>query len=77
MTAAQLASSTWAVNCSLLVVCGNLPENVEPVLVNFLLSGGRLFCLCSAFLHSLLPTFRTAEVSCKISSFACAFMYFS
>lgn len=52
----------WAVNCSLLVICGNVPENVEPKLISYLLQGGKLLCLCSTFLHTLLPTFRTAEV---------------
>lgn len=62
VTGNQLASSTWAVNCSLLVICGNVPEQVEPKLISYLLQGGKLLCLCSTFLHTLLPTFRTAEV---------------
>ncbi|KAL0275858.1 UNVERIFIED_CONTAM: hypothetical protein PYX00_003583 [Menopon gallinae] len=62
VTSNQLASSVWTVNCSLLVICGNVPENVERSLISYLLRGGKLLCLCSTFLHTLLPTFRTAEV---------------
>ncbi|KAK6641797.1 hypothetical protein RUM44_013514 [Polyplax serrata] len=62
ITETQLLSGVWAANCLLLVICGNVSQRVEPILTTYLIQGGKLLCLCSSFLHSLLPTFRTAEI---------------
>ncbi|XP_068082947.1 biotin--protein ligase [Anabrus simplex] len=62
VTKAQLLSSPWADNTILLVVNGCVPDDVAPLFMSYLLGGGRMLCLCSDFLHLVLPTFRTAEV---------------
>lgn len=43
-------------------MCGNVPSNTESQLMDYLLNGGKLLCLCSDLLHSILKTFTTAEV---------------
>nr|CAD7202941.1 unnamed protein product [Timema douglasi] len=57
-----LLSSPWSDHAQLLVVCGTVPDVLAPVFMSYLLSGGHMLCLCSDFLHLVLPTFRTAEV---------------
>jgi biotin--protein ligase len=57
-----LLSSPWSDNTILLVVCGTVSEVLAPTFMSYLLNGGRILCLCSDFLHLVLPTFRTAEV---------------
>jgi biotin--protein ligase len=57
-----LLSSPWSDNTVLLVVCGTVADVLAPAFMSYLLNGGRILCLCSDFLHLILPTFRTAEV---------------
>ncbi|KAJ9584247.1 hypothetical protein L9F63_021409 [Diploptera punctata] len=57
-----LLSSPWSDNTVLLVMCGNVAESLAARFLHYLLQGGRVLCLCSDFLHMVLPTFRTAEV---------------
>lgn len=57
-----LLSSPWSDNTILLVVCGTVADILAPAFMSYLLNGGRILCLCSDFLHLVLPTFRTAEV---------------
>ncbi|XP_023706545.1 uncharacterized protein LOC111863940 isoform X3 [Cryptotermes secundus] len=57
-----LLSSPWSDNTILLVVCGTVADILAPTFMSYLLNGGRILCLCSDFLHLVLPTFRTAEV---------------
>ncbi|XP_021926967.1 biotin--protein ligase isoform X2 [Zootermopsis nevadensis] len=57
-----LLSSPWSDNTVLLVVCGTVADVLAPTFVNYLLNGGHILCMCSDFLHLILPTFRTAEV---------------
>ncbi|CAH1110239.1 unnamed protein product [Psylliodes chrysocephalus] len=52
----------WNDSTVLVVVCGNVPPNLTFHLLQFLLTGGQLLCLCSDFLYSVLHTFTTAEV---------------
>lgn len=49
-------------NCTLAVICGNVPPNLTTQLLRFLLTGGQMLCLCSDLLNSVLHTFTTAEV---------------
>ncbi|KAF5284152.1 hypothetical protein FQR65_LT00152 [Abscondita terminalis] len=54
--------SLWMNSTSLIVVCGNVPPNVSAYFLQYLVSGGKLLCLCSDFLYSVLNIFSTAEV---------------
>ncbi|CAG9853591.1 unnamed protein product [Phyllotreta striolata] len=54
--------SMWNDSTVLVVVCGNVPPNLTSNLLQYLLTGGQLLCLCSDFLYSVLHTFTTAEV---------------
>lgn len=49
-------------NCTLAVVCGNVPPSLTNQLLRYLLTGGQMLCLCSDLLNSVLHTFATAEV---------------
>ncbi|CAH1132028.1 unnamed protein product [Ceutorhynchus assimilis] len=53
---------TWRESTALVVVCGNMDPKLTTNLLNYLLSGGQLLCLCSDLLYSVLHTFTTAEV---------------
>nr|XP_023018683.1 uncharacterized protein LOC111507580 isoform X1 [Leptinotarsa decemlineata] len=52
----------WNSSTVLVVICGSVPPNLTFHLLQFLLCGGQLLCLCSDFLYSVLHTFTTAEV---------------
>lgn len=56
--------SPWTSQATMVVVYGAVPDDLYPLLENYLLiEGGRILCLCSDFLGTLLPTtFSTAEV---------------
>ncbi|XP_072379075.1 biotin--protein ligase isoform X1 [Diabrotica undecimpunctata] len=54
--------SMWNDSTALVVVCGNVPPNLTSQLLQYLLDGGQLLCLCSDFLYCVLHTFTTAEV---------------
>lgn len=55
--------TVWNGSTVLVVVCGTVPPNLTFYLLQYLLSGGQLLCLCSDLLYSVLHTFTTAEVS--------------
>lgn len=52
----------WDNSTTLVVVCGSVTEDIVKELLQYLVSGGQLLCLCSDLLHSVLKTFTTAEV---------------
>lgn len=52
----------WSDCTQLVVVCGNVPPNLTNQLLQYLVTGGQLLCLCSDLLYSVLNTFTTAEV---------------
>ncbi|VEN62867.1 unnamed protein product [Callosobruchus maculatus] len=52
----------WDQSTVLVVVCGTVPPNLTFNLLQYLLQGGQLLCLCSDLLYSVLHTFTTAEV---------------
>lgn len=52
----------WDTSTSLVTVCGNVEPDLTPHLLEYLLSGGQLLCLCSDLLYSVLQTYSTAEV---------------
>lgn len=54
--------NAWSDCTKLVVVCGNVPPNLTNQLLQFLVNGGHLLCLCSDLLYSVLNTFTTAEV---------------
>ncbi|XP_026281762.1 biotin--protein ligase [Frankliniella occidentalis] len=62
MTRQSLSSNPWMQGTRLLVICGSVPDSLAPMFLSYVLNGGRILCLCSDFLHLVLPTFRTAEV---------------
>ena len=62
MSRQSLLSNPWMQGTRLLVVCGSVPDSLAPLFLSYMLGGGRILCLCSDFLHLVLPTFRTAEV---------------
>ncbi|KAK3920863.1 Biotin--protein ligase [Frankliniella fusca] len=62
MTQQSLSSNPWMQGTRLLVICGSVPDSLAPIFLSYVLKGGRILCLCSDFLHLVLPTFRTAEV---------------
>lgn len=67
-----MLQSPWTTQATMVVICGAIPDELYPLLEHYLLiEGGRILCLCSDFLGSLLPTaFSTAEVcSDEIVSF--------
>ncbi|XP_065202464.1 biotin--protein ligase [Planococcus citri] len=59
----DMLKSLWIEQAYLVVLCGNVPLSLKPLLLKYLLNnGGRLLCLCSDLLGVFLPTFKTAEV---------------
>lgn len=58
-----MLKSSWIEQAHLVVLCGNVPLSLKPLLLKYLLNnGGRMLCLCSDLLGVFLPTFKTAEV---------------
>ncbi|KAF2904465.1 hypothetical protein ILUMI_01705 [Ignelater luminosus] len=55
-------SQLWNDSTALIVVCGNVPVNLTSQLLQYLVTGGQLLCLCSDLLYSVLHIFSTAEV---------------
>ncbi|RXG57668.1 Biotin--protein ligase [Armadillidium vulgare] len=49
--------SPWKLNTKLLVVCGDVATHVSTVFIRFLLSGGKVFSVCSDFLNVAVPLF--------------------
>ncbi|XP_049844585.1 biotin--protein ligase isoform X6 [Schistocerca gregaria] len=62
-TQEQLLIQPWMDNTRLLVVSGNVSHELGSRVINYLLQGGKVLCLCSDLLHLMLPMFRTAEPS--------------
>ncbi|XP_053994317.1 biotin--protein ligase isoform X3 [Hylaeus volcanicus] len=52
----------WIENAALVVVCGNVGNEIGNQIFEYILRGGKLLALCSDVLHILLPSFKTAEV---------------
>ncbi|XP_057341887.1 biotin--protein ligase [Microplitis mediator] len=52
----------WRDQANLVVVCGNVDCEIASQLVDYIVEGGKLLALCSDALHTLLPSFKTAEV---------------
>jgi len=59
-----MLNSPWTSQATMVVVYGAVPDELYPLLEQYLLTeGGRILCMCSDFLGTLLPTaFSTAEV---------------
>lgn len=63
LTLSEMLHSPWIQQAVLVVLCGNVPLTLKPLLLKYLLNyGGQLLCLCSDLLGVVLPTFKTAEV---------------
>lgn len=59
----QAYSRIWMDNTTLLVVCGSVNgSGVGSIFLDFFFKGGKVLCLCSDLLGSVLPTYHTAEV---------------
>lgn len=59
----QACSRIWLDNTTLLVVCGSINgSDVGSIFLEFFFKGGKVLCLCSDLLGSVLPTYHTAEV---------------
>lgn len=56
--------SPWISQTTMVVIYGAVPDELYSLFENYLLiEGGRILCLCSDFLGTLLPSaFSTAEV---------------
>ncbi|GJQ79840.1 Hcs [Trypoxylus dichotomus] len=52
----------WDESTTLVVVCGNVTTTLTSELLQYLVNGGQLLCLCSDLLYVILQTFSTAEV---------------
>lgn len=52
----------WTDQVALAVICGNVDAEIGAQLVEYIIQGGKLLALCSDMLHTLLPSFKTAEV---------------
>ncbi|XP_025160609.1 biotin--protein ligase isoform X2 [Harpegnathos saltator] len=55
-------SNVWIDQVALVVICGNVDSEIKTQLVEYVIHGGKLLALCSDMLHTLLPSFKTAEV---------------
>ncbi|XP_026828059.1 biotin--protein ligase isoform X2 [Ooceraea biroi] len=62
LTRDEARSNCWIDQVTLVVVCGNVDAEVSAQLVEYVIHGGKLLALCSDMLHTLLPSFKTAEV---------------
>ncbi|XP_076625929.1 holocarboxylase synthetase-like protein isoform X2 [Colletes latitarsis] len=58
----EARNGSWIEQATLVVVCGNVGNEVGNQIVEYILHGGKLLALCSDVLHILLPSFKTAEV---------------
>lgn len=62
----QACSRVWLDNTTLLVVCGSVNgSGVDSIFLDFFFKGGKVLCLCSDLLGSVLPSYHTAEVFCS------------
>ncbi|XP_012287095.1 biotin--protein ligase isoform X2 [Orussus abietinus] len=62
LSASEACSDIWVKQAILVIVCGNVGNEVASQLVEYMVKGGKLLALCSDTLHTLLPSFKTAEV---------------
>ncbi|XP_076390314.1 holocarboxylase synthetase-like protein isoform X2 [Megachile rotundata] len=62
MTSEEVRKDAWIDNAVLVVVCGNVGNEIGNQIVEYILRGGKLLALCSDIIHILLPSFKTAEV---------------
>ncbi|XP_063990919.1 biotin--protein ligase isoform X1 [Diachasmimorpha longicaudata] len=62
LSAEEARKDAWVGQTHLVVVCGNVDGEISSQLLEYLVKGGKLLTLCSDALHSLLPSFKTAEV---------------
>lgn len=58
----EARNDAWIENAALVVVCGNVGNEIGSQIVEYILHGGKLLALCSDVIHILLPSFKTAEV---------------
>ncbi|KAI4485519.1 hypothetical protein M0804_007024 [Polistes exclamans] len=58
----EASSDVWMEQAALVVVCGNVGTEISTQLIEYIVQGGKLLALCSDTLHTLLPSFKTAEV---------------
>lgn len=58
----EAKSDVWMDQATLVVVCGNVGPEISTKLIEYIVQGGKLLALCSDMLHTLLPSFKTAEV---------------
>ncbi|XP_003492639.1 biotin--protein ligase isoform X1 [Bombus impatiens] len=58
----EARNDAWVENAALVVVCGNVGNEIGNRIVEYILHGGKLLALCSDVIHILLPSFKTAEV---------------
>lgn len=58
----EARNDAWIENAALVVVCGNVGNEIGNQIIDYILRGGKLLALCSDVIHILLPSFKTAEV---------------
>ncbi|KOC60318.1 Biotin--protein ligase [Habropoda laboriosa] len=62
LSSQEARNDAWIENAALVVVCGNVGNEIGNQIVEYILRGGKLLALCSDIIHILLPSFKTAEV---------------
>ncbi|XP_076644168.1 holocarboxylase synthetase-like protein isoform X1 [Halictus rubicundus] len=62
LSSEEARNNLWVDDAALVVVCGNVGNEIGNQIVEYILRGGKLLALCSDVLHILLPSFKTAEV---------------
>lgn len=62
LSPSEARNDAWIENAVLVVVCGNVGNEIGNRIVEYILRGGKLLALCSDIIHILLPSFKTAEV---------------
>ncbi|XP_076762420.1 holocarboxylase synthetase-like protein [Xylocopa sonorina] len=62
LSSEEARNDAWIENAALVVVCGNIGNEIGNQIMEYILRGGKLLALCSDIVHILLPSFKTAEV---------------
>ncbi|CAK9823781.1 Biotin--protein ligase [Anthophora retusa] len=62
LSSEEARNDFWIESTALVVVCGNVGNEIGSQIVEYILRGGKLLALCSDIIHIILPSFKTAEV---------------
>ncbi|XP_059473791.1 biotin--protein ligase [Neocloeon triangulifer] len=62
VNAEQMKSSAWLKSTALVVVHGNVPEKLAPLLISYLVTGGKVLCIASSMIFVPFPELRSVPV---------------